>query len=151
MADSDILSLVQFYKSSQDKYTYLLLAVSASAVAFTLQKTENVVFEWSLLPVGLSALSFGLSFWFGAKNIVWGLAATYENIHLLQLAKRAHPDAPLVSEDRQAAIHDVVLKLDKHDKNARLSATRQYQTLITGALFYISWQLLLIWQRTCAQ
>lgn len=55
---------------SQRRYTYLLIAVAASAIALTLKNTENELLNWYLIPVGVAAVCWGLSFYIGLRHLI---------------------------------------------------------------------------------
>ena len=91
MADQGILELHKQHREGQSKYTYFLLAVAASAVAFAVQKTTGMKLSWSMTPLGLAAISWGFSFYCGCKNVLWVQAAIFANYSLLQLKGGIHP------------------------------------------------------------
>ena len=59
--DQELMEIHKQHRTGQDKYTYFLLAVTASAVAFSVQKTSGLVLSWSLLPLGIAVLTWGTS------------------------------------------------------------------------------------------
>ena len=65
MADEALLEMIRQHRTGQDKYSYFLLAVTASAVAFAVQKTDGLGITYSLIPLGAAVLLWGLSFYFG--------------------------------------------------------------------------------------
>lgn len=67
--NEEINELYKSHSDGQRKYTYFLLAVSASVVAFAMQKTEGLKLTYSLIPLGMSIILFGISFYFGARSL----------------------------------------------------------------------------------
>jgi hypothetical protein len=71
MSHDELLEIHRQHRTGQDKYTYFLLAVTASAVAFAIQKTDDVIITYSLLPLGVAIIFWGFSFYFGVKSLLW--------------------------------------------------------------------------------
>ena len=150
MGDNELLNLHSRHTESYNKYTYFLLAVTASAVAFAIQKTDNSPFSWSLLPLGISVVLWGASFACGTKNLILVHTALGANYGLLQLKKGVHPDQPDHPDYFDAAINGVTKALNQNVDTAQKYAIWQYRCLIVGALFFILWHLLEMYLRTKA-
>ena len=94
MADDGLIEIHRQHRSGQDKYTYFLLAITASVVAFSVQKTSGLKLVWPMLPLGFAVLFWGISFYFGCKSLIWVQTSIYANYSLLQLHKGVHPEQP---------------------------------------------------------
>lgn len=150
MADQDILEIHKQHRTGQDKYTYFLLAVTASAVAFAVQKTSDITITWSLFPLGLAVLLWGISFFFGCKNLLWVQTSIYSNYSLLQLQKGVHPEQPDHPQMLEAAIAGVRSALESNVNNVQFYGVWQFRLLIAGAVFFLAWHVLEIVLRTYA-
>jgi hypothetical protein len=140
--NNEIFELYKQHQTNQDKYTYFLLATAAAAIAFAVQKTEGLLLSWWLLPVGVAIVSWGASFFFGCKNIIWVQTAIYANYNLLQLKRGVHPEQPPHPQLSEAAIQGVDSALASNVSNAKFYAIWQFRTLILGALLFIAWRVL---------
>lgn len=141
MADNiDRLELYKQHQASQDKYTYFLLAAAGAAIGFAVQKTEGLRLSWWLVPVGLAIVCWGVSFYYGCKNIVWVQTAIYANHSLLQLKAGVHPNQPPHPELTTAAMSGVKEALDSNVSRAQFYGQWQFRMLITGALLFICWR-----------
>jgi hypothetical protein len=107
MANQDLMEIHRQHSTGQDKYTYFLLAVTASAVAFAVQKTSGLKITYSLFPLAFAVLLWGVSFFFGCKNLLWVSASISANYSLLQLHKGVHADQPNHPQLLEAAIQGV--------------------------------------------
>jgi len=142
---SDNKELFEMYKqhaTGQEKYTYFLLAAAASALAFAIQKTDGLTISWWLLPAAAAALSWGVSFFFGCKNLIWVQTAIYANYNLLSLQRGMHPDQPPHPQLSQAAISGVEKALESNVQNAQFYAKWQFRLLVLGGVFFITWHIL---------
>lgn len=143
MSDNkEIFELYKQHQTNQDKYTYFLLATAAAAIAFAVQKTEGLLLSWWLLPVGLAIVSWGVSFFFGCKNIIWVQTAISANYDLLQLKRGVHPEQPPQPQLSDAAIQGVKSALTSNANNAQFYANWQFRTLILGAVLFIAWRVI---------
>jgi hypothetical protein len=151
MADNDLMELHRQHRTGKDKYTYFLLAVTASAVAFAIQKTDGSKITYSLLPLGAAVLLWGLSFYFGVKDLLWVQTSIFANYNLLQLQKGVHPDQPIHPQLLEAAIQGVKSALDFNINKVQSYGVWQFRLLIGGAILFLVWHVLEMVLRTYAQ
>jgi len=150
MSDDDLKYLHQQHRIGQDKYTYYLLAVTASAIAFAVHKTDASIFTYSLVPIGIAVISWCASFYCGCKNLVWVQTSVMANYTLLQLNMGVHPNQPNSPEYLEAAKQGVKSALEENVNEAQNYAISQYRLLITGAVFFLIWHIVEMVIRTNA-
>ena len=141
MSNNELLELHKRHDDAQAKYTYFLLAVTASAVAFAVQKTDGLSISCSMIPLGLAVLSWGLIFFFGTKNLIWVHTALGANYGLIQLQKGVHPDQPEHPEHLELAIKGITNALNFNINKANFYAIWQYRLLILGAALFLIWHI----------
>jgi hypothetical protein len=139
MSNESIQELWRQHRFGQDKYTYFLLAVSASAIAFAVQKTEGLQLSTDLCLVGGAVLVWGLSFYCGCQNLVWVQTSLYANFSLVQLQTGTHPQQPEHPQLVAAAVDGVRSATESNISKAQLHAIWQFRLLILGALLFIGW------------
>lgn len=150
MADDALIEIHRQHRTGQDKYTYFLLAVTASAVAFAVQKTAGLKITYSLIPLGAAVLLWGLSFYFGVKNLLWIQTSIYANYSLLQLQTGVHPEQPDHPQMLEAAIQGVKSALESNVNKAQFYGVWQFRLLIAGAILFVVWHVLEMVLRTYA-
>lgn len=141
MSSETIQELWQQHRVGQDKYTYFLLAVSASAIAFAVQKTDGLKLTPDLYLAGEAVIIWGLSFYCGCKNLVWVQTALFANYSLVQLQNGVHPKQPDHPQLVAAAIEGVRSAVTTNINNAQSHAIWQFRFLILGALLFIGWHV----------
>jgi hypothetical protein len=141
---SDILSLYQQHAASQDKYAYFLLAAAGAAIGFAVQKTDGLLLSCSLWPVGAAVLCWGVSFYAGCKRITWVQTSISANYTRLQLQHGSHAEQPPHPELVEAAIRGVTTAFNKNLSWASFYSRLQFYTLISGAVFFIGWRLMVM-------
>ncbi len=150
MADNELLEIHRQHGAGENKYTYFLLAVTASAVAFAVQKTDGLTITCSLTPLGAAVLLWGVSFYFGIKNLIWVQTSIYANYNLLQLQKGVHPEQPDHPQILEAAIKGVRSAFESNVGKAQFYGVWQFRLLIAGGILFIIWHILEMALRTYA-
>lgn len=140
--DNAISDLHKAHQTGQEKYTYFLLAAAGAAVGFAVQKTEGIKLSWWLLPVALATASWGVSFFFGCKNLTWVQSSIFANFNLLQLKRGSHPEQPPHPALVAAAMRGVESALEKNGDKAQFYGVWQFRFLVAGAVFFIAWRVI---------
>ena len=148
--DPELLELYKQHRAGQDKYAYLLMAIVASAIAFTVNKTTGLKVTFTDVPLGLSVVFWGLSFYFGCKYINWCQTTTFSNFNLLQLKKGVHPKQPANSQETDAAIRGVTSALESNSLKAGKYCGLQFKFAICGALMFLIWHSINVYLFTIA-
>ena len=55
------------FNSSQNQYVYFIIGLDAAAIAYAIGKTDQRIFEWPLLPLGLAIIAWGISLYAGIQ------------------------------------------------------------------------------------
>jgi hypothetical protein len=148
MSDQSLIELHKQHRTGHDKYTYFLLAVTASAVAFAVQKTTGIKITWSLIPIGIAVIFWGCSFYFGCRNLQWVQVTILANYSLLQLQKGVYsnqPDHPILLEVAKEGVRSAI---NQNAEGAQFCAIWQFRLLIAGAVFFLLWHILEMVLRT---
>lgn len=101
-----------------------------------------------MLPLGLATIVWGLSFYFGCKNLLSVQTSVYANFNLLSLQKGVHPDQPGHPQLVQATIEGVRSALESNISHAEFYARWQFRLLIVGAVLFLVWHVLEMALRT---
>jgi hypothetical protein len=146
-------------RTHEDKYTYFLLAIAASAIAFSMQQVHDRPFSFGLIPLALSVLLFGFSFYFGCKNLQYISINLFDEFELNKvihgefdfdnlsdspehLKQPNHPDfIESASKGLKRAIKEINNKIYKFSQ-------RQFFFLIAGAVSYVLWNIVEMWIRS---
>jgi hypothetical protein len=146
--DDGLAELHRTHTAAQDKYTYFLLAAAGAAIAFAVQKTENLPLSWWLLPVAGATLAWAASFYCGCKNLSWVGAAISANYALLQLRAGSHPKQPTHHQLLEAATKGTLSAVSGNIEKAQFYGLWQFRLIILGAALFIAWRILEMWRIT---
>lgn len=141
MSDDKQMQLHIQLSTAEGKYTYFLLAIAASAIAFSTQITKESVFAFSLIPLGLAVLSWGLSFYCGCQNIRYSNSNTIANIEFLRVEAGKHPDVQTHPQLMQAALEGISSAFESNTDKLCSYNNWQFRFILIGAVLFIAWHL----------
>jgi hypothetical protein len=127
---------------AQSRYTYFLLAVAASAIAFAVQKTTGRPLEWRMVPLGFAVLSWAGSFFAGCRNRDYFSTTLYANLALLQLQDGTHPNLPNHPELILVACEGVREAAEANSSAANFWGKLQFRLLVLGAVLFLAWHII---------
>lgn len=142
MPHEEDLEVYRQLRTSQDKYTYFLLAAAASAVALAVSRTTGASISYWQTPLGLAVISWGLSFYFGCRHVAYVNSNLYANAHLLKVQSGMHPTAGRDPQMIAAAVEGITKAIESNAEVANRFGHWQFRLLILGAVFYIAWHVL---------
>jgi len=128
-------SLIEIYKTHAEaghKYTYFLLTAAGAGIGLIFQKTDGASFSRWLLPAGLAALFWGLSFFLGClslRNYRYSIDLNYQ---MLEKSKQGASKGKLAEGGEL---------FDKYNKKASSCSNWQFNMLILGAICLVAWRL----------
>lgn len=135
-------------RTTQDKFTYFLLAISASAIAFSIQQVSDRAFSLELIPFGVALILWGVSFYCGCMNIKYVCSTIYANFGLVQTEIGENREIPSHPEYIKAAADGIRSAIEHNSEKSNKYADWQFKILILGAVFYIAWQFIEMWLRS---
>ena len=138
-------------RTMQDKYTYFLLAVAASAIALSVQITKNATFSLDLIPLGLAVLAWAGSFYTGCIYIQYVQSNLVANSRYLKIQSGTDNEVGSNPMLIRAASEGVMDAMEKNSDRATSLSAWQFKLLILGGIFYIVWYILEMFMRTVGQ
>ena len=130
------------HREVQNKYNYFLLAVAAAAIALSLKRTTDSKIVYSMIPLALAVLSWGLSFFCGCRRSIYAEVNLYANFELLKTQKGEHPKVGNNPQMIAAGAQAIKDAMEYNDNKAKFYGKWQFRLLILGALFFISWHII---------
>lgn len=148
MSNENLREVYRNLHKSQDKYIYFILAATIASIGFTITQTQNIIFSLSLIPLGISILCWGFSFFFGCRNREYYNSILYANYDLLRVQLGDYPETGSHPQKIQAASEGIMQAIQDNSDRANRLGHLQMTTFILGALFYLVWHILEIYLRT---
>jgi hypothetical protein len=141
MSDDLLIETYRQHRTSQDKYIYFMLAASASAIAYALNRAQDRSLSLILIPWGVALLLWGFSFYFGCMHLVYVNSTLFANIQLIRVQKGIHPGAGTDPQVIEAASDGIRSAMESNSNKANRLGHLQFWFFILGVLTYIAWQV----------
>lgn len=135
------LEIFKQHRTSQDKYGYFLLAAVGAAIGFALNQTKESAITISQIPLGFSILLWGLSFFFGCRQLALVNTVLYANSQLIQVQSGIHPDAGRDLTMISAASSGIRKAIEDNSKWATRYLQWQLWSFFLGSISYIAWHI----------
>ncbi len=127
-------TLVERLTKVQEKYTYFILAVCISSIAYTVELTKSTKPTVSMIPLAFAVFFWVMSFICGCWYILNIMSVTRANILILK-------DDP----DQAAYGHHMNRK---YQRKGVINFNWQFRFLILGVLCFIFWRALILFGQT---
>ncbi|MES1191475.1 MAG: hypothetical protein ABUS47_10395 [Steroidobacter sp.] len=147
MSSDRLLELYRQHHTAQDKYTYFLLAVVGAAIGFAVNETHSMKMAMSQIPLALAVICWGLSFFFGCKQLQYVRRVLWDNSDLLKIEFGKHELVGMNPELIKLTADIARKSLADGAKRAIIFDRLQFRFLITGVIFYLGWHILEMWLR----
>lgn len=134
-------------RTTQDKYTYFLLAAAGAAIALAVNQTQDAAISWSQVPLAGAVLCWGLSF-FGCRHLEYVSSTLYANAELFKVESGAHSEVGEHPQMIAAASEGIKQALEHNSSRANRFAHSQFRLLVTGAVLYVTWHVLEMFLRS---
>ncbi|MDE3235828.1 MAG: hypothetical protein KGO81_07735 [Bacteroidota bacterium] len=141
MSDDKTTELTKRHFEAVDKYVYFLLAAAGAAIGFSIQKVDNRPLSYSLIPLGLSVLCWGISFYSGCNCIKNKNNATETNLSTMT---QYNLTTKISKEDYYKSIDSYAAFMKKSKDFSRW----QFNFLIIGVILFICWTILEMYIKT---
>lgn len=129
-------------RTTQDKYTYALLAATGAAIALAINQTQGATVAWSQVPLAGAVLCWGLSFFFGCRHVTYVSSTLYANAELFKVEDGMHPEVGNHPQMITAASEGIKDAVQYNSSRANIFARLQFGLLVIGAVLYVSWHVL---------
>ncbi|MFT6631872.1 MAG: hypothetical protein ACJAS4_001833 [Bacteriovoracaceae bacterium] len=147
MSSEHELEIYRQFRTSQDKYGYFILAAVGAAIGFALTQTNGKALSYSQIPLGISLISWCLSFYFGCNHLNYVSSNMFANLELLKVEKGRHPKAGNHPQVIKAASDGIRDAMETNSKWSSRFARWQFQSFTFGGISYVVWHVLEMWMR----
>lgn len=127
---------------AQTKYTYFLLAVAASAIAFSVQRTTGATLGWWQIPLGFAVVCWAVSFFSGCRNRAYFGSTLHANTALVRIQSGAIPELhrhPDIASDISKEFRKIA---EENSSMANFWGKMQFRLLVLGAILFLIWHVL---------
>lgn len=136
------------YRQEQNKYTYFLIALSVSAIAFSVQKTINEPLLLRQIPLGLAVLFWAGSIYTGLTLLKRGLDILYTNNAYFEALKGNLPETKGKPELNIIAANTLLEIMEQKVENASKYFKWQFRLFLGGIGLFVVWHIIEMASRT---
>src|SRR6266566_1836679 len=104
MTNDHDIELFRLHRDEQSKYVYFILAAAAGGIALAVRVTAEATLHWSLIPLGVAVLCWGLSFVHGCLQLQYVQGLTRSNAAQLRMARGDDPKVGTDPTNRKVAV-----------------------------------------------
>jgi hypothetical protein len=136
-----VSELYKVGREQQAKFTYFLLALTAAALAFSVQITKDASFQHQHLILAAAVALWLLSFASGVHYLRFAMSVTEANQDFLQLRVDVM-SGRLPNDQRTAELHELIkTRTYKLSEKSALWHRVQLWSLYLGAIAFITWHM----------
>jgi hypothetical protein len=130
------------FREQQQKFVYYIVALSVTAIGFSVYKTTGSPLKCSQIPLGLAILCWGGSIAFGITFLRYTIAGIYNNYEYLNLLKGF--DSQIGSDPARINHAAGVMKkiMDKNSDIASKYSKWQMRLFYSGVVSFLAWHIL---------
>ena len=126
----------------QERYVYYLLALTVSAIGFSIYRTTGVVLKLTQIPLGIAILSWGFSIYCGLTFIKYVLSNIYSSISFIDVQMGRYPDIGNVTWKQQAAYDGINQAILSNSEKSSLYFKWQGRLFYFGIFAFIIWHII---------
>lgn len=133
------------FRQQQEKFVYYIIALSVSAIAFSVYRTNGEHLKYIQIPLGLAVLSWGISIYCGITFLKYSISTLYNNNTYLEL-KGGQTENSQRKDIKLKAIKEAILI------NAETSSKYfkwQGRLFYGGMVLFIVWHISEMYFNTC--
>jgi len=141
-------NIQQEFRDKQEKYVYYLIALSVSAIGFSIYKTENQSLTYSQIPLGLAVLSWSISIFCGLKFLKYVISNLYANNSYFEIIKGNHPNIGNQPELIKAGVEGFKEAMQINSDTMVKYFKFQGYTFYFGIILFIVWHIIEMYLKT---
>lgn len=141
-------SIQQEFRDKQEKYVNYIIAISVSAIGFSVYKTENHLLSCSLIPLGFAVACWGGSIYFGLKFLKYVIATLYANNGYFEIIKGRDPSVGSHPEFIKAGVEGFREAMQINSGRMKRYIAWQSYLFYMGITAFLVWHVLEMYLRT---
>lgn len=141
-------NIQQEFREKQEKYVYYLIALSVSAIGFSIYRTENQSLAFSKIPLALAVISWGISIYCGLKFLKYVISNLYANNDYYEITNGRHPDLGNNAELIECGVKGFMEAMKINGKEMKKYFNFQNYLFYSGIVLFIIWHIIEMYLKT---
>lgn len=130
------------FREQQQKFIYYMLALTVTAIGYSLHQSSGVKISLSQIPLAIAILSWSVSVYCGLTFLKFVIATLYVNEEHLKAIDGEHPLAGNHREKQQIVLEATKEAMESNGKKALRLSKWQGRLFYVGMIAYITWQVI---------
>ena len=136
------LEIQKQFRQQQEKLVYYIIALSVSAIGFSVFKTTGQSLKIIQIPLGFAVLCWSISIFCGLKFLQYVISNLYANNEYFEIEKGNHPDIGNHPDAIEAGIKGFKGAMVINKKRMKKYFKFQNSLFYVGIILFIIWHLL---------
>jgi ABC-type transport system involved in multi-copper enzyme maturation permease subunit len=146
---SDIqFNIQQEFREKQEKYVYYLIALSVSAIGFSIYRTENQSLAYSKIPLALAVISWSISIYCGLKFMKYVISNLYANNYYYEITNGRDPKIGKDPELIESGVTGFMEAMKINSKEMKKYFNFQSYLFYFGIVLFIVWHIIEMYLKT---
>ncbi|QQU02358.1 hypothetical protein [Myroides odoratus] len=130
------------FREKQEKYVYYLIALSVSAIGFSIYKTNNQSLNIFQIPLAVAVVCWSISIFCGLKFTKYVISSLYANSSYFDIIKGEYPDINNNQEMIKIAIEAFKKAMNTNSLAMKRYFSWQGYLFYAGIIFFIVWHII---------
>lgn len=136
------------FRQQQEKFVYYLIALSVSAIGFSVYKTTGQQLKWIQLPLGISILSWGFSIFCGLRFLKYLISTLYANNDYFVIIQGKNPEIGNHQQKIEAATSGIKEAMNSNSTKANSYFKWQERLFYLGIILFLVWHIIEMYKLT---
>lgn len=136
------------FRQQQEKFVYYLIALSVSAIGFSVYKTTGQQLKWTQLPLGISVLCWGLSVFCGLRFLKYIISTLYANNDYFDIIQGRNREIENHQQKIEAATLGIKEAMNSNSTIANSYFKWQEIFFYLGIILFLMWHIIEMYKLT---
>lgn len=129
------------FRQQQEKFVYYLIALSVTAIGFSVYKTTGLQLKWTQMPLGLAILCWGISVFCGLNFLKYVISSLYANNTYFDLIRGKYSKIGTHPQKIEAATSGVKQAMETNSNRASSYLKWQERLFYSGIFLFLIWHI----------
>ncbi|WP_375324528.1 hypothetical protein [Flagellimonas sp. GZD32] len=136
------------FRQQQEKFVYYMIALSVTAIGFSIYKTTGLQLKWSQIPLGLAILFWGVSVFCGLRFLKYVISTLYANNAYFDIMQGRDTEIGTHPKKIEAATKGVKQAMESNSNRASAYSKWQERLFYLGIILFLLWHIIEMYQAT---
>tara|TARA_R110002049_G_scaffold308432_1_gene512449 strand:+ start:1542 stop:1988 length:447 start_codon:yes stop_codon:yes gene_type:complete len=129
------------FRQQQEKFVYYMIALSVTAIGFSVYKTTGLQLKWTQMPLGLAILCWGLSVFCGLRFLKYVISTLYANNTYFDIIQGRVSEIGTHPQKIEAVTSGVKQAMEINSNRASSYSKWQERLLYSGMILFLVWHI----------